>query len=124
MEITPELIVGIVGIVGAGLNYWYTKNKTSAEARDIEATAAGRMADSAVKLVNELQEQLTTQAERIDRLEKLTREQEKTIAGHQVTIQEQGAVIMQLRQRVGDLEHENGRLKIENDQLKQRSNRL
>ena len=43
MEITPELIVGIVGIVGAGLNYWYTKNKTSAEARDIEATAAGRM---------------------------------------------------------------------------------
>ncbi len=117
MEITPELIVAILGLIGAGLNYWYTKNKTSAEARDIEATAAGKLSDSAVKLVNELQEQLTQQAGRIDRLEQLTKEQERTI-------QEQGGVIMQLRDRVTHLETENGNLKAENAALKNRGGKL
>ena len=139
MQITPELIIALAGIIGAGLNYWYTKNKGAAEARDIDATAAGKLASAAATLsseiqehvVNELKHQLNIYSARIDRLEILTAHQEQLLSeqGHKIaeqdiTIKEQGGIIMQLRQRVTDLEHENGRLKTENDQLKQRGGKL
>lgn len=132
MDITPELVISLLAIVGAGLNYWYTKNKGAAEARDIDATAAGRLASAAATLsgeiqehvVNELKHQLKIYSDRIDRLEILTAHQEQKLSEQDATIREQGGVIMQLRQRVTDLEHENGRLKTENDQLKQRGGKL
>ena len=132
MDITPELVISLLAIIGAGLNYWYTKNKGAAEARDIDATAAGRLASAAATLsgeiqehvVNELKHQLKIYSDRIDRLEILTAHQEQKLSEQDATIREQGGVIMQLRQRVTDLEHENGRLKTENDQLKQRGGKL
>lgn len=124
MDLSPELVIAVIGLLGTIANYWYTRNKTTAEARAIEADAAGELSKSAVLLVNELQEQMTRQQTRIEeqinrvnRLEHLVREQEATIA-------EQGAIILQLRERVTHLEAENGRLKIENEQLKQRGSKL
>lgn len=146
MEITPEIIIALIGILGAGLNYWYTRTRVAAEARTIEADAAHKLSETAAGLageiqthiVDELKGQLQKYADRIDRLELLTTHQEEllTIQGKRisdqdaiireqgVTIKEQGGVIMQLRQRVSDLENENGHLRRENDQLRQRGGKL
>lgn len=139
MELTPELIVAVSGLVLGLANIYAARRKSLADARGADADAAKKLSDTAANLageiqthvVDELKKQLTIYSERIDRLELLTAHQEekiaeqgKRLADQDTTIKEQGAVIMQLRQRVGDLEHENGRLKIENDQLKQRGNKL
>lgn len=146
MEITTEIVIALIGVVGAGLNYWYTRTRVAAEARTIEADAAHKLSETAAGLageiqthiVDELKGQLQKYADRIDRLELLTTHQEEllTIQGKRisdqdaiireqgVTIKEQGGVIMQLRQRVSDLENENGHLRRENDQLRQRGGKL
>ena len=139
MEITPEIILATIGIIGTGLNYLYTKTRVAAETRTIEADAAHKLSETAAGLageiqthiVDELKTQLQKYADRIDRLEILTAHQEQLIneQGHKiaeqdVTIKEQGGIIMSLRQRVSDLEHENGNLRKENDQLKQRGGKL
>lgn len=139
MEITPEIVIALIGIVGAGLNYWYTRTRVAAETRTIEADAARKLSETAAGLageiqthvVDELKSQLQKYAERIDRLEALATHQEQLLTeqGHKlaeqdITIKEQGGIIMSLRQRVSDLEHENGNLRKENDQLKQRGGKL
>lgn len=139
MEITPEIILALIGIVGTGLNYWYTRTRVAAEARTIQADAALKLSDAAAGLageiqthiVDELKAQLQKYADRVDRLEALAVHQEQLLTeqGHKiaeqdVTIKEQGGIIMQLRQRVSDLENENGHLRRENDQLKQRGGKL
>lgn len=139
MEITTEIVIALIGVLGAGLNYWYTRTRVAAEARTIEADAAHKLSETAAGLageiqthiVDELKTQLQKYADRIDRLEILTAHQEQLIneQGHKiaeqdVTIKEQGGIIMSLRQRVSDLEHENGNLRKENDQLKRRGGKL
>lgn len=117
MELSPELIVAVSGLLLGVGNIIAARRKSAAEARDIDAGAAGKLSDSAVKLVNELQEQLQKQSDRIDKLEILARSQEATIA-------EQGGIIMQLRDRVAHLESENGNLRAENEQLRRGGNKL
>lgn len=139
MQITPELIVAIVGIVGAGLNYWYTRSKSAAESRDIDATAAKKLSEAAATLsgeiqehiVNELKHQLKIYSERIDRLELLTAHQEQKLAEQDATIREQGkriaeqdTTIKEQGKRITYLEHENGNLKAENEQLRRGGNKL
>jgi len=146
MEITPEIVIALIGVLGAGLNYWYTRTRVAAEARTIEADAAHKLSETAAGLageiqthiVDELKTQLQKYADRIDRLEMLTTHQEelltaqgKRISDQDAIIREQGAtikgqgeVITQLRQRVSDLENENGHLRRENDQLRQRGGKL
>ena len=146
MEITPEITLALIGIMGTVINFWYTRNRVAAEARTIEADAAHKLSETAAGLageiqthiVDELKTQLQKYADRIDRLELLTTHQEEllTTQGKRIseqdavireqgaTIKEQGGVIMQLRQRVSDLENENGHLRRENDQLKQRGGKL
>ena len=139
MEITPEIILALIGILGTILNYRYTRTRVAAETRTIEADAAQKLSETAAGLageiqthvVDELKSQLQKYADRIERLEALATHQEQLLTeqGHKlaeqdITIKEQGGIIMSLRQRVSDLEHENGNLRKENDQLKQRGGKL
>ena len=139
MEITPELIVAVTGLVLGLANIYAARRKSLADARGVDADAAKKLSDTAANLadeiqihvVDELKNQLKIYSDRIDRLEILTAHQEQLLSeqGHKIaeqdiTIKEQGGIIMSLRQRVTDLEHENGRLKTENDQLKQRGGKL
>ena len=139
MEITPELIVAVTGLVLGLANIYAARRKSLADARGVDADAAKKLSDTAANLadgiqihvVDELKNQLGIYSARIDRLEILTAHQEQLLSeqGHKIaeqdiTIKEQGGIIMSLRQRVTDLVHENGRLKTENDQLKQRGGKL
>ena len=139
MEITPELIVAVTGLVLGLANIYAARRKSLADARGVDADAAKKLSDTAanfadeiqIHVVDELKKQLGIYSARIDRLEILTAYQEQLLSeqGHKIaeqdiTIKEQGGIIMSLRQRVTDLEHENGRLKTENDQLKQRGGKL
>lgn len=139
MEITPELIVAMLGfILGVG-NIVAARRKSLADARGVDADAAKKLSDTAANLageiqthvVDELKRQLTVYSERIDRLEILAAHQEekiaeqgKRLADQDTTIKEQGGVIMQLRDRVTHLETENGNLKAENAALKSRGGKL
>lgn len=98
-------LISIAVTAGLAIFTWWASRGTQ------KADAASTLTGSALGLVEAL-------TKRVDDLEvDLAAEREKRLA-LQHTIEEQGALIMQLRGRIQTLEAENGRLKKENHELK------
>ena len=51
MEITTEIILALIGILGTGLNYWYTRTKVAAETRTIEHPHRHKLLSQGILLV-------------------------------------------------------------------------
>lgn len=132
METTPTtIIVTIINAILAAVTIYSTRRKTGAEATKTDAEASQIIGGVWKQIATELQEQLDKQDRRMDAmrsemddLHKHQTEQGKQLKSQDATIAEQGGIIMQLRQRVTDLELEKARLQAENHALRSRSGRL
>ncbi len=133
-------------IADAGKTHAETLVAEADAAQKLSVVAAGLAGEIQTRIVDKLEGQITSAAGKIDRLEKMVdaqelkldeqerklydqdrqlqhqaaiiAEQDKRLQSQDATIAEQGGIIMQLRQRVTDLENENAALKAENIALR------
>ena len=131
METPTTIIVTIINAILAAITLYSTRRKTGADATKTDAEASQIIGGVWKQIATELQEQLDKQDRRMDamrsEMDDLHRhqvEQDKRLQSQDATIAEQGGIIMQLRQRVTDLENENAALKLENNTLRGGRGRL